>query len=180
MAVVDTPSTTSVVEPEAGRRFTDLGREDVSIAGGTGAELGELTPPSPLDTVLVGDAMHAGVVVCVPRAPLAEVARIMASSRIHAVLVWGDEEDDSEGIWGIVSDLDLVTAAAAGHAHARSAVAAAETEVVTVGRGETLRAAAELMKRHGARHLIVVTEGRVRPVGILSTLDIAKALAQAS
>lgn len=132
---------------------------------------------SSLERQRVASAMHAGVITCLPSAPLRYVARTMAGAGIHAVVVWGDEEDDSEGIWGVVSDLDLVAAATRGEHVAHSAVGAAKTEVVTVRASETLSRAAELMTQHRVTHLIVLDDERERPVGVLSTLDLARALA---
>jgi CBS domain-containing protein len=128
----------------------------------------------------VSSAMHPGVVTCHPGATLRDVARMMANLGIHAVVVWGDEEDDSEGFWGVVSDLDLVIAAARGEVLARPAVGAARTEVVTVPSNETLLHAAHLMEQHRVTHLVVVDGERGRPIGVLSTLDVARALAGAT
>jgi CBS domain-containing protein len=122
--------------------------------------------------------MHPGVITCLPRAPLDDVARIMSSSRVHAVVVWGDEEDDSEGIWGLVSDLDLVAALAQGATEAQAAVGVAGTPAVTVRVEDTLERAAELMSTHRITHLVVVADGPERPAGVLSTLDIARAVAE--
>jgi CBS domain-containing protein len=121
-------------------------------------------------------AMHPGVITCLPTTPLRDVARMMAGARIHAVVVWGDEEDDSEGVWGVVSDLDLAAAAARGELRACSAVGAAGRGVVTITPEETLRRAAELMQEHSVTHLVVAGP-RDRPVGVLSTLDLARAVA---
>ena len=126
----------------------------------------------------VREAMHPGVITCLPRTPLHDVARIMSSSGVHAVVVWGDEEDDSEGIWGVVSDLDLVAALARGATEAQAAVGVAGTPAVTVRVEETLERAAELMSTHAIAHLVVVADGPERPAGILSTLDIARAVAE--
>jgi CBS domain-containing protein len=100
----------------------------------------------------------------------------MTSARVHAVVVWGDEEDDSEGIWGAISDLDLITAVARGETLARAAVGASGTPVATIGENASLQRAAELMERHGVTHLVVLAEGRLRPVGVLSSLDVARVL----
>jgi CBS domain-containing protein len=127
---------------------------------------------------LVSTAMHAGVITCHSGATLRDVARTMANVGIHAIVVWGDEEHDSEGLWGIVSDLDLVSAAARGDALAGSAVGAARTEVVTVSEHDTLLHAAHLMEQHRVTHLIVVAGDAGRPSGVLSTLDVAQALAR--
>jgi CBS domain-containing protein len=125
----------------------------------------------------VADAMHHGVITCLPSAPLRGIARTMTRAGIHAVVVWGDEEDDSEGIWGIVSNLDLVASAARGDDVARSAVGAARTEIVTVRATESLARAAELMTLHQVSHLIVIAADE-RPIGVLSTSDLAGVLAE--
>jgi CBS domain-containing protein len=140
-------------------------------------------PPVPTDELglasrLVSTAMHAGVITCHSGATLRDVARTMANVGIHAVVVWGDEEHDSEGLWGIVSDLDLVSAAARGDALVGSAVGAARTEVVTVSENDTLLHAAHLMEQHRVTHLVVVGSDASRPIGVLSTLDVARAVAR--
>jgi len=141
-----------------------------------------LHPPtaqgSPLTRTTVTEAMHHGVITCLPRASLRDVARIMSSTGVHAVVVWGDEEDDSEGIWGLVSDLDLVAAAAEGAVKAQSAIGVAGTPVVTIRDTDTLEHAAELMRTKRARHLVVLTDGVERPAGILSSLDVARSIAE--
>jgi CBS domain-containing protein len=126
----------------------------------------------------VSSAMHHGVITCHPSSTLRDVARTMANAGIHLVVVWGDEEDDSEGVWGVVSDVDLIAAAARGDALASSAVGAAHTEVVTIGSNESLLHAAHVMVERGVTHLLVLSDDRRRPVGVLSTLDLARALAR--
>ena len=126
----------------------------------------------------VSSAMHHGVITCHPSSTLRDVARTMARAGIHLVVVWGDEEDDSEGVWGVVSDVDLIAAAARGDALASSAVGAAHSPVVTVGANESLLHAAHLMAERGVTHLVVLSEGVRRPLGVLSTLDLARALAR--
>lgn len=49
---------------------------------------------------------------------------------------------------------------------------------MTVRSDDTLRAAGELMRQHGVSHLVVVSNGEEHPVGILSTLDIARVLGE--
>ncbi|HEY7732818.1 MAG TPA: CBS domain-containing protein [Gaiellaceae bacterium] len=138
---------------------------------------GETGRPYPeLDRLTVAHAMHPGVITCLPDASLRRVSRTMTSARVHAVVVWGDEEDDSEGIWGAISDLDLITAVARGETLARAAVGASGTPVATIGENASLQRAAELMERHGVTHLVVLAEGRLRPVGVLSSLDVARVL----
>ena len=132
-----------------------------------------------IEKATVADAMHPGVMSCEPRAPAVTVARMMATHRIHAVVVDGVHVDAVHGeqeqvIWGLVSDLDLARAAYAG-ADALTASDLAATEPVTIEPSVPLAEAAKIMDEHGTAHLIVVDRGR--PVGVISTLDVAAALA---
>jgi CBS domain-containing protein len=133
-------------------------------------------PYPELERLTVARAMHPGVITCLPDSSLRRVSRTMTSARVHAVVVWGDEEDDSEGIWGAISDLDLITAVARGETLARSAVGASGTPVATIGESASLQRAAEVMERRGVTHLVVLDEDRLRPVGVLSSLDVARVL----
>lgn len=51
----------------------------------------------------------------------------------------------------------------------------ASAPVLTIESAETIRRGAELMVEHGVAHLVVVKRGR--PVGVLSTLDLARVIA---
>ena len=53
----------------------------------------------------------------------------------------------------------------------------AATAALMVSPGESLQRAAQLMTEHGTAHLVVVEPASGRPVGVLSTLDVAAALA---
>jgi CBS domain-containing protein len=123
--------------------------------------------------IRVFDAMHRGVLTCSRDASLAEVAGLMASRRIHCVVVT-DDPGDADSLWGTVSDLDLVAAAGVRDLDDQTAGAAAAT-ALTVEPGETVQRAAQLMTEHATTHLVVVDALR-RPVGIISTLDVAAAL----
>jgi CBS domain-containing protein len=116
--------------------------------------------------------MRTGVITCSPEATIEEVARMMAMHHVHAVVV---TEPDSGAAWGIVSDLDVIAAAA--DADTALAGACAAPDVVTVSVGEWLRVAARLMEKRGVSHLVVAHPGRTRPVGVLSTLDVARVIA---
>jgi CBS domain-containing protein len=115
----------------------------------------------------VRDAMHAGVITCAHDTPLGEVARLMATHRVHAIVALGEDTD----LWGVVTDLDLVSLVAAGE-HCSAADAAA-TDVLPVAPDDTLEHAAQLMREHAATHLVVVDPASQRPLGVLSTLDVA-------
>lgn len=135
-----------------------------------------LTPAFEHATVL--DATHPGILTCAPEASLVEVARMMATHHVHAVAVLGIEPG-AQGrlVWGIVSDLDLVRAAQAAGAETMTAGEVAATEPVTVDVGEPLLTAARLMQEHDVHHLVVVSGRDPRPIGILSSLDVAGVIA---
>ena len=125
----------------------------------------------------VADVMRPGVMSCAPDAPLVTVAQTMATHHVHSVVVAGLATDDAGGdhlIWGLVSDMDIVRAARAG-IDGHTAADAARTEVVTVEPSTPLAEAAGLMDEHDTAHLIVTSGGQ--PAGIVSSLDIAGALA---
>jgi CBS domain-containing protein len=125
------------------------------------------------DEVTVGQVMHPGVIVAAPESPLRYVACLMAQHRVHAVVVIGDDEEG--GVWGIVSDTDLVSAILRGEVDEHTAGAMARTQIVTVSRGDSIERAARLMSEHALTHLLVVAG--TKPVGVISTLDLARAAA---
>jgi CBS domain-containing protein len=130
-----------------------------------------------LEHATVADAMQPGILSCDPDATMTEVARMMATHHVHCLAVIGISHQDPEcAVWGIVSDLDLVRAGIgiAGEASARSL---AQEPLVSVTPSTPLRAAGELMLAHGVSHLVVIESESQRPVGILSTLDLAGVLA---
>jgi CBS domain-containing protein len=115
------------------------------------------------------DAMRLGVVSVAPDTPLREVARVMATYRIHSVVV---SEIEGDRPWGIVSDLDI-TAAAGRDFDKTTARDIWRSELVTIGADDDLHRAAKLMTEHGVTHLVVVQPHSGQPVGVLSTLDLA-------
>jgi CBS domain-containing protein len=129
------------------------------------------------ETATVADVMHPGVMSCPPAAPLITVAQTMATHHVHSVVVSGIRTDAVQGdqlVHGLISDMDLVRAAEVG-IEGRTAEDVARTEAVTVEPSTSLTTAARLMDVHGTSHLIVASGGA--PVGVLSSLDIAGALA---
>lgn len=136
-------------------------------------------PYPSLGTLRVVDAMHPGLISCSPDTPLRDVARMMALYRVHAILVTahGTEELPGGGVWGVVSDTDLLRAAQSGELDGKVSRLLAATPVLTVTTGDELARAAQLMVEHGISHLIVAEPHTARPIGVLSTLDIARALA---
>jgi CBS domain-containing protein len=131
------------------------------------------TTPSELATGTVGEAMTPGVLTCLPTTPLRDVARMMARHRVHAIVVFGS--DDQLHPWGVVSDLDLVAAL---DTHANAGAVAA-SPVVTATPDLSLRHAAQLMAENETAHLLVIADTGL-PIGVVSTLDVARVFAAES
>jgi predicted transcriptional regulator len=125
---------------------------------------------SELRTGTVGEVMSPGVLTCLPLTPLRDVARMMARHRVHAIVVFGT--DDRLHPWGVISDLDLVGAIGTG----ANAGAVAASPVITVTPELMLEHAATLMAENESAHLLVVSDTGL-PVGVISSLDLARALA---
>jgi signal-transduction protein with cAMP-binding, CBS, and nucleotidyltransferase domain len=135
-------------------------------------------PPVAFDTGTVGDAMSRGVISCPPETPLRIVARMMATYGVHAIFVFEYEGEDDEAprLWSVVSDLDLVAATRL-DLDALTAGPTAVTPLVTVAADSSLGEAGSLMAQYGIAHLAVTERGSSRPIGVISTLDIARAIA---
>ena len=135
-----------------------------------------------LDRTTVGDVMHRGIVTCDVDAPLGAVARMMAAHRIHCVVVrtaaasW--TETPGAGLWGVVSDLDLVRILVHEGIRGRTAGESAATPALVVRADDPVRRAAELMADREVTHLVVVNHA-AKPVGVVSTLDVAHAVSDA-
>ncbi len=120
----------------------------------------------------VRDAMRVGVITCRPQTKLADVAHMMVGYDVHSVVVSDVRE---EGLWGIVTSLDL--ARAADELASQTAGDVASTDLVTIRSDEPLERAAELMAEHGVTHLIATQPDSNDPVGVVSARGIAAALA---
>jgi CBS domain-containing protein len=126
-----------------------------------------------LEQVTVSDAMHPEVLTCPADAPLSLVADLMARERVHCLVVEGT--DGGRSGWAILSDLDLVAASAGGLAD-RTAGRSAASEFLTVTPYEKLARAAHTMVEHETAHLVVIDPSADRALGVLSTLDVARAV----
>jgi CBS domain-containing protein len=136
------------------------------------------SPTRPFAQASVREAMHPAILTSTPDASLTEVARTMAAHRVHCVAVMGiDERHGPHLVWGIVSDLDVIRATLAVEGEPPTAGQIAATEPVTVDVDEPLASAAQTMAEHDVHHLVVVEGENPRPVGIISCLDLAAALA---
>jgi CBS domain-containing protein len=124
---------------------------------------------TPLTTLSVADVMSPGLLTCPPSMSLRAVAGIMVVHAVHAVAMW-----DADGGPAVVTDLDLVAAAKAFDTSDAATIASVPA---TVAAGDPLIAAAAAMADSGRSHVLVVDPGSGRPTGMLSTLDIAAAVA---
>lgn len=130
--------------------------------------------PLSFDQARARDVMTEGVVSCPPETPLRAVAAMMARDHIHSVVVF---EGGPERAWAIVSDLDVV-GAAQGDLDRGTAAEVAASPLVTVGPDERLVRVVQLMAEYETTHLVVVEPDTNRPLGVLSSLDIARVLAE--
>ena len=133
---------------------------------------------SPIAELTVGDVMRRGLITCPSDANLETIARTMAEARVHCVFITGIQRRSPTGevlTWGVVSDLDLVHGLR-NTAAERIAGDVATTDLVTVDPTDTLQTAVRLMTDCGTAHLVVVSSQHGRPLGMISSLDIARAV----
>jgi crotonyl-CoA carboxylase/reductase len=135
----------------------------------------------PHELATVGDVMSRGVISCPPETPLRVVARLMATYSVHAIFVFEhmDEDDEALRLWAVVSDLDLVAATRL-DLDTLTAGATAVTPLVSVAADSSIAEAGSVMAQHGIAHLAVTDPEHDRPIGVISTLDIARAVAAES
>jgi CBS domain-containing protein len=135
-------------------------------------------PPPTFESAAAGDVMSRGVITCPPETPLRVVAKMMATHGVHAIFVFEhtDEDDEDPRLWAVVSDLDLV-AATRHDLDTLTAGATAVTPLVSVATDCPISEAGSLMAQYGIAHLAVTDPVSHRPIGVISTLDIARAIA---
>ena len=136
------------------------------------------TTSSLLERLRVVDAMHPGVISCPPEASLQTVARMMADYGVHAILVHGHGEGTDADGWGVISDWHLLQAAGGGDIRALRAIDVAVSPVVGIATAEPLSEALRLMAETGSSHVLAVERHSRRPIGVVSTLDVVRALAE--
>ena len=132
----------------------------------------------PLRELHVIDVMHPGMISCPPETSLSTVARMMATYRVHSIVVHAHEDQTLDaGSWGVVTDADLVRAALDGELEGVTAGQIAASPRLVSGTTDTLDHAMQLMVEHEVSHLVVVERHGRRPIGVVSTLDVARAAA---
>jgi CBS domain-containing protein len=140
-------------------------------------------PTSPTSrTIAVSDLMHSGVISCPPETPFRDVASLMSENTAHCVVVDGlarGPHHSGHLVWGTVSDVELMRAVASGRLDGEAGEAAIG-ELVTVSPDESMERAAQIMGEQDCSHLIVVATDSGKPLGVISSLDIARGIAWGS
>ena len=132
-----------------------------------------------LEHTSVGHAMHPGILSCEPDTAIEEVARMMTAHQVHCIVVTHSPHGDSREsyVWGIISDVDLIEATVEAPG-TQTAGALAHQPTISVRATVPLQDAARLMLSHRASHLVVTDPESLRPIGVLSTLDVVGAMAR--
>ena len=142
---------------------------DVKIPGGS------YLAPS-LEHATAGDAMRPQVLTCTPDTPLITAAQRMAGEHIHALVVLRHDTGDAGGrAWAVLTDRDILQNAQ--DAETMTAGEAASEAILTAQPADRLTELAGRMVRHAVSHALVVDPRTDRPVGVVSTLDIAGIIA---
>ncbi|HEY1277544.1 MAG TPA: CBS domain-containing protein [Thermoleophilaceae bacterium] len=123
----------------------------------------------------VGGAMSQAIVVCRPEATLEAAARAMTERRSRSVVV----VDEGGTVAGIITGHDLLAL----HEQPEGGELVRDLmtrELRTITRDASLREAADLMLLHEVHRLVVIDAERplAPPVGLVSTADIAAAMAE--
>lgn len=139
----------------------------------TTAPFGSYLTPS-FEHATVGDAMRPRVMTCDPETPLITVTQLMATEHVHAIVLLSEDEDGRHPR-AIITDRDVLRAAP--RVLELTAAEAAGGELLEARLAEPLADAAQRMAEHGTSHMLVVDDRTDRPVGVLSTLDVAGILA---
>jgi CBS domain-containing protein len=138
------------------------------------APTGSYLTPS-FEHARVADAMRPRVLTCDPQTTMVTVAQRMASEHVHAIVVLRETVDMEGAVgrrpWGIVTDRDVLRCAPV--IEDRVADDIATGGVLLVHPDDRLTDIAERMLDQHTSHAVVVEPRTDRPVGVLSTLDIA-------
>jgi len=127
----------------------------------------------------VGDVMALEPIVIQAEASLSEAARAMDRFHVHGLPV----VDHAGSLVGVVSQTDLVKARAAEYLWANWPGLAVRhlmtSPAITIHRSTPLGAAARRMERQHIHRLVVVADDdETLPIGVISTSDIVRAIAE--
>lgn len=133
---------------------------------------------STASTATVGDAMTPDPVIVSVDCPLTEVAELLDFYSISGLPVL----DWSGFLVGVVSQTDIVRAQADEDLSARWSQLAVRDVMsrpaLTVSPAVSLEQAARIMAEHHVHRLVVVGGGDEEPVGVLSSSDLVRAVAE--
>lgn len=129
----------------------------------------------------VGDLMSPEPVVVGADAPLTEAARLMDANGFSGLPV----VDGTGALVGVISETDLLRARATEYLWASWSDLRVRhlmtSPALTIGRDEPLATAARRMDRHRVNRLVVVdAPDGTRPIGILATSDLIRAMSLAA
>lgn len=119
----------------------------------------------------VGEIMERHVVTVPAEMPVTEVARLMAERRISGVPV----VEEQDRVLGVVSASDVVRRAAGG-VERLTAADIMTPGAYSVAPDDAVWELARLLVRAGIHRALVMEQGRL--VGIVSTLDVLRAVAE--
>ena len=131
-------------------------------------------------TVTVGAVMHRGVISCPSQMPMGGVAALMAEHGVHCVVVDGVKVASGSHerlARDFVTDVDLMRATGSGRLDAEAGKATAN-QIVTVSPDESIERAAQIMSEQRCSHLVVVSADGVEALGVISSLDVARAVSR--
>ena len=125
----------------------------------------------------VGDLMTPDPIVIADGASLDDAVRLLEENEISGVPVV-----DADGLLvGVLSQTDIVRARAVAHLwhrwpglHVRHLM---HSPALTADRRMAMEEAAQIMERAHVHRLIVVDEDQLKPIGVISTTDLVRALA---
>ena len=171
------PPRRSASAEAAALRWSDQHPDDdaatVALVDSTHPPASYLTPS--FEHARVADTMRPRVLTCEPGTLLTAVAQQMASEHVHAIVVLLEavepEQESDRRPWAVITDQDILRSADS--IAGRTASDVATGEVLLADPDERLPDVAQRMLEHGTSHAVVVEPRTGRPVGVLSTLDIA-------
>ena len=124
-------------------------------------------PRQAWSAIPVDQVMRGRVLTCTRLTRAREVARTMVTHAVHSIVV----VDDDGRMMGTVSDDAIMRAALDGHGGSAGDLADGRTPAVRAG--VSVEDAARAMVRASGTHVVVI-DGRGVPIGMISTLDLAR------
>jgi CBS domain-containing protein len=129
------------------------------------------------DVPLVGQLMTPDPIVIRDGDSLDDAVRLLEENEISGVPV----VDEDGLLVGVLSQTDIVRARAVDHLWSRwpglRVRHLMHSPALTADQSMTMEEAAQLMERAHVHRLIVVDEDQLKPVGVISTTDLVRALA---